>query len=168
MSGWANTFSRNGSEGLRNFVNLTGWTQKRRTVLHVSVGGGGTGTYMQAIEASRKDSSPEIRWVKSNVLLSTVRCCWNLNSGSHSSGYEAFCLLNYNVMYSIENVQSFWRNMSPPSSGKRETSMKEAATKHRRWRRPVPPKCRLIFNGLHGITFQKIEVFCDRWLLNVM
>jgi serine/threonine protein kinase len=24
MSGWANTFSRNGSEGLRNFVNLTG------------------------------------------------------------------------------------------------------------------------------------------------
>jgi hypothetical protein len=27
-----------------------------------------------------------------------------------------------------------------------------------RWRRYVPPKCRLTFNGLHGVMFQKTEL----------
>jgi hypothetical protein len=29
----------------------------------------------------------------------------------------------------------------------------------RRWRRHVPPKCRLTFNGLHGVISQKRELF---------
>jgi hypothetical protein len=28
-----------------------------------------------------------------------------------------------------------------------------------RWRRDLPPKRRLIFNGLHGVMSQKIELF---------
>jgi hypothetical protein len=28
-----------------------------------------------------------------------------------------------------------------------------------RWRRYIPPKCWLIFNGLHGVIFQNIELF---------
>jgi hypothetical protein len=32
-----------------------------------------------------------------------------------------------------------------------------------RWRRHVPPKRRLIFNGLHGVIFQKTELFISQF-----
>jgi hypothetical protein len=31
-----------------------------------------------------------------------------------------------------------------------------------RWKQHIPPKCRLIFNGLHGVISQKIELFIIR------
>jgi hypothetical protein len=37
--------------------------------------------------------------------------------GSHSGGYEEYCLLGYNAMYSVESQLTFRRNISPPSSG---------------------------------------------------
>jgi hypothetical protein len=33
-----------------------------------------------------------------------------------------------------------------------------------RWRRHVPPKGRLTFNGLHGVIFQEIELCCQKHL----
>jgi hypothetical protein len=83
--------------------------------------------------------------------------------GSHSGGYEQFCLLGYNVV--------FRRNMSPPYSGSMNTPYKKPAwstdskqscflawTILRTWRRRrnVPPKRRNTINLLHGIIPQKI------------
>jgi hypothetical protein len=48
-------------------------------------------------------------------------------SSSDSSGYEEFYLLRYNIMYSIEIQQTFWRNMLPPSSGSKNKPRKKPA-----------------------------------------
>jgi hypothetical protein len=59
-----------------------------------------------------------------------------LFSAFHSSGYEEFCLLGYNVMYPIESHQIFQRNMLPPSSGLKSKQSKihhEAGSKHSKW-----------------------------------
>jgi hypothetical protein len=51
--------------------------------------------------------------------------------------------------------------MSPPSLwlkiSQAETSIEQSLLQ--RWRGHVPPKCRLIFNGLHRVTYQEVELF---------
>jgi hypothetical protein len=41
--------------------------------------------------------------------------CWIW--GPHNGGYEEFCLLGCNTMWSTEKHPVFWRNVLPPSSG---------------------------------------------------
>jgi hypothetical protein len=48
-------------------------------------------------------------------------------SSSDSSGHEEFYLLRYIITYSIEIQQTFWRNMSPPSSGSNNKPRKKPA-----------------------------------------
>jgi hypothetical protein len=51
--------------------------------------------------------------------------------GSHSDGYEQFCLLAYNSVLSAESRYVFRRNISPHSSGsKNKLSRKRAWTRH--------------------------------------
>jgi hypothetical protein len=47
--------------------------------------------------------------------------------GSHSSGYEEFYIVGYNVVYSVENQPVFRRNISPQSSGSKNKPSKKAA-----------------------------------------
>jgi hypothetical protein len=89
--------------------------------------------------------------------------------GSHSCGYEEFYLLGYNAVQRVKNLPTFRRNISPPSL---ESKNKPSSACHMfsrlflarlillswRWRRHVPPKRWLTFNGLHGVISQKIEL----------
>jgi hypothetical protein len=47
-----------------------------------------------------------------------IHVCWNL--GFHTTGYEEFYLLGYNMVYSDERQPTFRRNRSPPSSSNME------------------------------------------------
>jgi hypothetical protein len=47
--------------------------------------------------------------------------------GSHSGGFEGFCLLGYNAVYSVESQSMFRRNISPPSSGSKSKAIKKPA-----------------------------------------
>jgi hypothetical protein len=77
----------------------------------------------------------------------------------------------YNTVQSVERQPTFRRNISPPSSGSNNKPSKKAAEsmwqaepllallawsifRPRRWRRHVPPKSRLTFNGLHSVISQ--------------
>jgi hypothetical protein len=42
-----------------------------------------------------------------------VPVCWIW--GSHSCGYEGFCLLEYNIVQPSESKPAIWRNILPPS-----------------------------------------------------
>jgi hypothetical protein len=84
---------------------------------------------------------------------------------------EEWYLLGYTAMWFVENQPTFRRNMSSPSSwSKNKQGKKPAATfftlvsclvflRFWKWTRYVPPKSRLIFNGLHGVVSQKRELF---------
>jgi hypothetical protein len=57
-----------------------------------------------------------------------------------------------------------FRGTSPPSSGsKNKPTIVKAGGKQSlwdwRWRQYVPPNCRLILKGLHGVIFQKLIAF---------
>jgi hypothetical protein len=88
---------------------------------------------------------------------------------------KEYCLLGCNTMKSIRSQSAFWRNVLLPSSVSENKLNKKPAWKqscarhllscwflaylilyHWRWRRYVSSKCWLTFNGLHGITLQKI------------
>jgi hypothetical protein len=77
--------------------------------------------------------------------------------GSHSGDYEDSCLFGYNAMWPVENQPTFRMNMLLlPASLWFLTWLI-----HRPWRfrRYIPPKFRLIFNGIHGFIFQKRILF---------
>jgi hypothetical protein len=84
---------------------------------------------------------------------------------SHSGGYRK--ILNSGIQCCVVHWKStkFWRTMSPPSSGYElltATSWWFLALlilQPWRWIWDVPLKCWLIFKRLHGVTYQKINLF---------
>jgi hypothetical protein len=64
-------------------------------------------------------------------------------------------------MQAIENQPTFRRNMLPPSRGLKNLYLPPAfmLVFALRWRKHVPPRPWLTFNGLHNIISQKTELF---------
>jgi hypothetical protein len=105
------------------------------------------------------------------------RWSWTLNrkngrvSRNHlhdSDNLTELYLLRYNVVWSGESQSTFRRKISPPPSGLMNTprrNLHEAGSNQKyaccirpsKGVRYVPPKCRLIFTGLYGVTSQKAE-----------
>jgi hypothetical protein len=81
-------------------------------------------------------------------------------------GYEVFCLLETRPRKSVERQLTVRKNISLPSSGLKSKPSKKPVRsrallpwftfKPRRWRRYVPRKLRLAFNGLHGFTISEL------------
>jgi hypothetical protein len=108
------------------------------------------------------------------VLLSEYRHCTNLRgsgergktmsvyriSGSHSDGHEESCLWYTTPCNSVKVNRRFGRTCHFRLQGRRISqagNQHEAGSMHsRRQSRHVRLKRRLIFNGLHGVTSQKI------------
>jgi hypothetical protein len=70
--------------------------------------------------------------------------------GSHSGGYEEFCiycdLMPGSPLKALSSVASWW-------------FLASLILQPWRWRRYISPKRRLIFNWLRGLVSQKIEIF---------
>jgi hypothetical protein len=49
--------------------------------------------------------------------------------GSHSGGYEEFCVLKYNAVQSVESQRMFRKNTLPPTSGPKARNQLEAGSK---------------------------------------
>jgi hypothetical protein len=110
-----------------------------------------------------------------NLTLSSHRCGVLHGGYSCDLGLEIFFKewrLWDITLYSALNVKRRLGRTSPPSSGlKKKPAWKQSSACHvlsrsfltrlilrpRRWRRYVPPKRWLTFNGLHGIVSQKIS-----------
>jgi hypothetical protein len=97
--------------------------------------------------------------------------------GSHIGDYEQFYLLRYNAAQSVENQRMFRRNIPPPSSGWKNEPVRNQHEARSQpawfilgpwiWKRHVPPKRRVIFNGLHGDMSQKKDLFIIKYSGNL-
>jgi hypothetical protein len=68
-------------------------------------------------------------------------------------------LLRYNSVKPVKSQPTFRSNISPPSSESKNKPSKKPVWKQAASRRYVPPKRRLVFNGLHGVIFRKMALF---------
>jgi hypothetical protein len=69
-------------------------------------------------------------------------------------------LLGFTTVQSVGSQPKFRGYISPPSAGSNKSSKIPARLiRPWRWRRYVPPKLRLTFNGPHGVISQKIVLF---------
>jgi hypothetical protein len=75
-------------------------------------------------------------------------CIWDSDNG----GYEEFCLLAYNAVWSVQSQPTFQRNISPPFQGPRVSQTVLSAScwflayftlRPWRWRRYISPKRRV-------------------------
>jgi hypothetical protein len=63
------------------------------------------------------------------IFFFTNRISYCKIFASHSCGYEKYHLLGHNAVYSVECQPTFWRNISPPSSGSKEQVQLETSAK---------------------------------------
>jgi hypothetical protein len=84
---------------------------------------------------------------------------WNFRiRGSHNGDYKDYLLGNNNI-YSVENQQTFRRNLSPPFQDRR---ISQARNHHEAGSKKNKMKLRLTFNGRHCVISKKLEeVFGD-------
>jgi hypothetical protein len=90
---------------------------------------------------------------------------------------EEFYLLGYNSVYPVESQPTFRRHISSPSSGSKNTQSKLCLPsvsrwflalfilRTWRWRRHIPPKHRLTFNGLYDVISQNIKLCNSKYVL---
>jgi hypothetical protein len=90
------------------------------------------------------------------------KCC--LDNSARSCDWisnERHCLLLYDAVYSVESQPTFRRNISPPFSLLATCFhagfLLNFFLRRWRWRRYVPPKRRLTFNGLHIVISHRCE-----------
>jgi hypothetical protein len=83
---------------------------------------------------------------------------------SHRCGYDYYYLLGYDAVYIERSLQTFRRNVLPPSLVSKYKQGKQnllLVFRFRRCRQYVPPKRRRSYAGIHGGTSQKIELFSE-------